>query len=150
MEGLHPDLIKVIRKAAQIATPELDFVVTEGVRTDQQAYINFGKGRTAAQCSLAGCPAHYAQPAKPKVTWLKKPLETNHRVQPDGYGHAFDAYPANPIVTNDVNRCKLVAGLMLTAAGLVGVKLRWGADWNANGRPGESGETDYPHFELNA
>lgn len=150
MVGLHPDLIRIIRRAASMATAKLDFVVTEGPRSKEQCYINFGKGRTQAQCRAGQCPIHYAQPKMAKVTWLRLALGSNHLVKDDGFGYAFDAYPANPVSVEDKDRCKLVAGLMLTAAALEGLKerFRWGGDWNSNGKPGEKGETDFVHFEL--
>ena len=36
---------------------------------------------------------------------------------------------------------------MFQAAKQLGVSIRWGADWNSNGRPREKGETDSPHLK---
>src|SRR5690242_12891040 len=91
MVGLHPDLIRVLNKAISISA--IDFTIIEGLRSDEQCYINFGKGRTAAQCIAAGCPAHYANPKAAKVTWVNHPLSSNHRKKSDGFGHAVDIYP---------------------------------------------------------
>ena len=61
-KDLHPDLLRVINRAASMARPEEDFTVLEVVRTVEQMYINYGKGRTAAQCQAKGVPARCAQP----------------------------------------------------------------------------------------
>ena len=150
--GLHPDLVKVLRKA--IAISPIDFTIVEGVRSDQQCYINFGKGRTAAECKAAGCPATFALPPSDKVTWLSKPLASNHRMKDDGYGYAVDIYPYPvSLVLNAKPKAyeplfDKLAKAMFEAAKDVGATIRWGADWNLNKIPRERGESDNPHFEL--
>ena len=152
LEGLHPNLVKVLRKA--IAISPIDFTIVEGLRSDQQCYINFGKGRTEAQCKAAGCPIKYAMPAADKVTWLTKPLSSNHRKKSDGVGYAVDIYPY-PVSLVLGKKPKdfeplfdKLAKTMFEAADDVGVTIRWGADWNLNNIPRERGESDNPHFEL--
>jgi len=145
--GVHPDLIRVLKRAAEMATPDLDFTVIEGVRSPEQCFVNFGKGRTAAQCIAAGAPASHAKPNLSKVTWLKNPLNSKHVKQASGYGHAVDIVPY-PVDWNNLKRFDAMARLVLEAAKLEKVAIRWGADWNANGKPREKGETDSPHFEL--
>lgn len=143
--GLHPNLVRVLNHA--IATSPIDFTILEGVRSDEQCFINFGKGRNAAQCLAGGCPAKYAQPGLAKVTWLGHALSSNHRAKSDGFGHAVDVAPW-PINWNDLAGFMRLKGIMFEAAAECGVTLRWGGDWNENGVPHEHGETDNPHFEL--
>jgi peptidoglycan L-alanyl-D-glutamate endopeptidase CwlK len=64
--GLHPDLRRVLEQAISISP--IDFTIIEGVRSDVQCYINFGKGRDRAQCVVGGCPPKYSDPKAPKVT----------------------------------------------------------------------------------
>lgn len=152
LEGLHPNLIKVLERA--ISTSDIDFTIIEGLRSDEQCYINFGKGRTKAQCVAAGCPAVYAQPNASKVTWLGHPLSSNHRKKADGYGHAVDIYPypvslvlgAKPKTYEPL--FDKIAAVMFKAAKELGIAIRWGADWDLDNIPRERGETDNPHFEL--
>jgi len=126
-----------------------DTTVVEGRRSDEQCFINFGKGRTAAQCLAGGCPAKYAQPSLARVTWLKKALSSNHRG-----GKAVDIYPypvSLVLGRPDKEWMPLfeeIAEDMKKAAADVGVKIRWGADWDGDGIPHEGGETDNPHFEV--
>lgn len=151
LKGLHPDLVKVIRRALQLS--EIDFTLMEGVRTDEQCFINFGKGRTAQQCRAGGCPPSYARPNAPKVTWLTKALGSNHRKKNDGYGHAIDIYPYPVSLVLGKNSgweplFDKIAKAMFAAAKELNVKIRWGADWDLDNLPRERGETDNPHFEL--
>jgi len=147
LEGVHPDLVRVVKRAAEIAMPINDFTVLEGVRSKEQCMVNYGKGRTAAQLAMKGIPAKYALPGAPKVTWLSNPFNSKHCIQSDGYGHAVDLAPW-PIDWNNYARFDRMATIVLAAADKEGVNIRWGADWNRNGKPREKGESDSPHFEL--
>ena len=147
LEGLDPRLVSVVREAARTAGPELDFTVLEGVRSKEQMMVNYGKGRTAAQLAKHGIPASYARPKEAKVTWLNNPFASNHRVMPDGFGKAVDLAPW-PIDWNDGKRFQALAEHMLATAKRMGVRIRWGRDWDMDGRYEEKGETDGPHFEL--
>ena len=149
--GLHPDLIKVLRRAIQLS--EIDFTLMEGVRTAEQCYINFGRGRTAAQCLKGGCPAKYAKPSAPKVTWLNHALSSNHYLSKDGFGHAIDIYPYPVSLVLDHKSgweplFDKIAKAMFAAAKELSIKVRWGANWDQDNMPRERGETDNPHFEL--
>jgi len=148
LAGVHPDLVRVVKRAAAMARDVIeDFTVLEGVRSDEQAYINFGKGRTVTQLAAAKVPTKYAAPHLPKVTWLANPLNTKHRRQADGHGHAVDLAPY-PIDWSDLARFDRMAKLVMAAAAVEGVAIRWGADWDRDGKPREKGESDSPHFEL--
>jgi peptidoglycan L-alanyl-D-glutamate endopeptidase CwlK len=152
MEGLHPDLVKVLNRYIEIS--QVDSTIIEGVRSDEQCFINFGKGRTQSQCALGGCPVKYSQPHAAKVTWVGHALSSNHRKKGDGYGHAVDMYPY-PVSIVLQGKAKdweplfnQMARDMFQAAKDVGVSIRWGADWDIDNIPRERGETDNPHFEL--
>lgn len=152
MEGLHPNLVKVLRRAIQISP--IDFTIIEGVRSDEQCFINFGKGRTQLECQRGGCPVKYAQPKLPKVTWLTKALSSNHRKKLDGYGHAVDIYPypVSQVLNKRPSQYEplfnKIAKAMFQASKELNIPIRWGADWDMDNLPRERGETDNPHFEL--
>ncbi len=145
LEGVHPDLVRVVKKCAALSA--MDFTVLEGVRTVDQMYVNYGKGRTAAQLTAKGVPAKYARPTDVKVTWLSNPLMSNHRRRADGFGQAVDLAPW-PINWNDSPAFQKLALTMFAAASSEKVHIRWGRDWDEDGRYEEKGETDGPHFEL--
>jgi peptidoglycan L-alanyl-D-glutamate endopeptidase CwlK len=150
-QGLHPNLIAVLNLGIRISA--IDWMIAEGVRSDIQCYINFGKGRTVQECARAGCPTKYAQPHLPKVTWINHPLSSNHRKKADGYGHAVDLYPYPLTLLRQPDKLVFplfdeIADCMFTAAKKLNIGIRWGADWDMDNKPRERGETDNPHFEL--
>jgi peptidoglycan L-alanyl-D-glutamate endopeptidase CwlK len=125
--GVHPDMVAVVTRAIEI-TPA-DFMVIEGVRTPERQKELYAQGRT--------------KPGK-KVTWT---LNSNHFKQPDGFGRAVDLLP-EPYDWKDPGQFDKVARAMREAGKQLGVKIRWGGDWDQDGRAREKGETDSPHFEL--
>jgi peptidoglycan L-alanyl-D-glutamate endopeptidase CwlK len=145
LKGVHPQLARVVQGA--IEKTKQDFMVLEGVRSKETMWEYWGKGRTASQCRAAGVPEKYAKPGLAKVTWLNNPLGSNHRIMADGFGHAVDLCPF-PVDWNDAAKFDAIADAMFAAAKELGVKIRWGADWDQDGNPRERGETDSPHFEV--
>lgn len=142
---VHPKLADVVRLAIKIS--KVDFKVVEGVRSREQMMINYGKGRTAAQCTAKGVPARYAQPTRAKVTWLNNPFASTHAIQADGFGHAVDLLPA-PYDWKEGPGWRQINDAMMEAARRLGVKIRWGRNWDGDDKYEEKGETDGPHFEL--
>ena len=131
LKGVNPNLVKVVERAIELT--EQDFLVLEGVRSKEQCYINYGKGRTVSQCSAKGVPTKYAQPSLSKVTWLNNPLASKHVT-----GNAVDLVPY-PINWNTISKFTTISKAMKQAAKELGVDLEWGGDWT---------KKDYPHFEL--
>ena len=144
LAGVHPDLVAIVRHA--IGHSAQDFSVLEGVRSAEQCYTNWGKGRTMSQCKAAGVPVGYARPTDAKVTWLKNPLNSKHCKHGDGFGHAVDLVPY-PVDFNSHQKYAAIAIAMRDAAKALGVKMRWGGDWDGDGVQ-EKGEYDWGHFEL--
>lgn len=130
--GVHPKMVAVVERAIQIST--VDFSVLEGVRTPERQRALYAQGRT--------------KPG-PKVTWT---LNSNHfKNSRTGFGHAVDLVPYPVDWEGPVRFPKFdaIAKAMFAAAEELGVKIRWGADWDMNGKPRErASETDSPHFEL--
>ena len=131
LKGVNSSLVKVVERAIELT--EQDFLVLEGVRSKEQCYINYGKGRTVAQCSAKGVPTKYAQPSLSKVTWLNNPLASKHVT-----GNAVDLVPS-PVDWNTISKFTTISKAMKQAAKELGVDLEWGGDWT---------KKDYPHFEL--
>ncbi len=100
------------------------------MRTPERQHELYAQGRT--------------KPGK-IVTWTK--ISNHFRNAKTGFGHAVDLAPF-PIDWNDIARFDRLAGLMFRAASIEGVTIRWGADWDRDGKPRERGESDSPHFEL--
>lgn len=127
LKGVHPKLVDVVEMAIQLT--KQDFMVLEGVRTPARQKELYAQGRT--------------KPGQ-KVTWT---LNSNHFVnKATGYGHAVDLVPF-PVDWSH-KKLDVVSKAMFAAADTLGVKIRWGADWDRDGKPREKGESDSPHFEL--
>lgn len=132
LEGVDPDLVRVVRRAIELT--KVDFKVVQGLRTKEEAWANWGKGRTVAQLSAAGVPARYAQPTLAKVTWLRDPLGSKHI-----RGKAVDLLPA-PYDWKDIDHFRAVNIAMQAAADELGVSVEWGGDWASS--------KDFPHWEV--
>lgn len=152
LKGVHPSLVAIVKRAITIT--KQDFVVVQGVRTREQCMINYGKGRSISQCLARGVPARYARPNDKKVTWLNNPFASKHCVQKDGYGHAVDIYPY-PIDYTDLKKYDAIRDALFEAerqlvseGAIKRPYLRWGADWDNDGKYREKGEYDSPHFEI--
>lgn len=120
--GVDSRLVAVVHRAIQIS--EVDFSVLEGLRTVERQRELYAQGRTT--------------PGK-IVTWTMKSKHID--------GKAVDLVPY-PLDWNNLAKFDLIAEAMKAAANELGVNIRWGADWNQNGKPREKGETDSPHFEV--
>jgi len=127
LRGVEPRLISVVLRA--IVLTKQDFSVTCGVRTREEQRKLYAQGRT--------------KPGQ-VVTWT---LNSRHFVDADGFGRAVDLAPY-PLDWNTPSKFDAIAKAMFQAAKDLGVKIRWGADWDQDGKPRERGESDSPHFEL--
>lgn len=75
----------------------------------------------------------------------KTPWPTsNHNCIPS---RAMDLAPW-PIDWKDVKRFKGLAKCVLAAADKLGIKIRWGGDWDMDGDSADEKFLDMPHFEL--
>lgn len=128
LEGVHPKMVAVVKRAIELS--KQDFLVLEGVRTPARQKELYAQGRT--------------KPGQ-KVTWT---LTSNHFVNPKtGFGHAVDLVPY-PVDWETLSKFDEVSKAMFAAAKELGTPIRWGADWDRDGKPRERGESDSPHFEL--
>ncbi|MGY4674219.1 M15 family metallopeptidase [Ursidibacter arcticus] len=62
-------------------------------------------------------------------------------------GHAIDIVPY-PLDWNDKQAFADLAKAMFEAAKQLKIPIRWGGDWNRNGRSDDESFYDGPHFEL--
>lgn len=103
LERVHPDLVKVVKRAIKIS--DLDFVVTCGPRTikEQEALVAAGASQT---------------------------MKSNHLIQADGFAHAVDlAALVNGKIRWDWPLYSTLAIAMKSAADEFGVEIVWGGDW---------------------
>lgn len=107
LEGVHPDLVRVCRRALELSA--VDFTAVEGVRSleRQEKLLAAGASKT---------------------------LKSRHLIQPDGYGHAVDLYPfydGKVQVRAPHGVFGQIAAAMKKAAAELGVKITWGGDWKS-------------------
>jgi peptidoglycan LD-endopeptidase CwlK len=123
--GVDERLVSVVK----LATSNLPFdtYCTEGVRTLGRQQQLYAQGRTALGRI---------------VTWTMKSKHLE--------GKAVDLVPFvdGKILWDDLLLFAALGHEMLEAAKELGVKIRWGWDWDMDGVLQEKGETDGPHFEL--
>jgi peptidoglycan L-alanyl-D-glutamate endopeptidase CwlK len=104
LEGVHPDLVKVIKRAIEI-TP-IDFRVIEGKRTLERQKQLVARGAS-------------------------KTMNSRHLVAKNGYAHAVDIVPLEE--DGDPSWAwpdyYPLAKAVKKAAEEVGVKIEWGGDW---------------------
>jgi peptidoglycan L-alanyl-D-glutamate endopeptidase CwlK len=115
---VHPTLVKICRLAIAIK----DFKVIDGLRTVEEQKINLMRGKS----------------------WTPN---SKHLPQADGFSHAVDLAPY-PVDWDDAEEFCVLAGVMKAVAYGVGVRLRWGGDWNSNESTRDEKSRDYGHFEL--
>lgn len=123
--GVNERLAGVVRRASYLSP--VPFIVVEGLRTQARQAELYAQGRT--------------KPG-PVVTWTMKSKHIE--------GKAVDLapYENGKIDWNDLTKFDAIARAMRQAAAESGVSIRWGADWDGDGKPREKGETDSPHFEV--
>ena len=103
LEGVHPDLVRVVERAILIT--EVDFTVVEGVRSleTQKKYVASGASTT---------------------------MNSRHLKAPNGFAHAVDLVG---LVGGKVNWSwplySKIAAAMKQAAKELGVAIVWGGDW---------------------
>lgn len=146
LTGVHPNLIKVVEKAATLT--KMPFIVNEGLRTveRQRRLVASGASRT---------------------------MNSKHIKQSDGYGHATDLVPYYDFDGNGVSEVSWqwehfypIAEAMRSAAKELGIQVRWGGCWAclnnttadtqdlvseyvaARKAQGKRAFIDGPHFEL--
>lgn len=139
MEGLDPRLIQLIEAAIE-DTP-VDFMVTSGVRTTKAQQALYAQGRTKPGAIVT------------QADGIKK--KSNHQVKSDGFGKAFDFCPfINGALNWNATTAFIAIALHIKEkAKCLGIRIRWGADWDNDGitkAQGDKDETfvDLPHIEL--
>lgn len=120
IDTCEPDLQMILSKVMEWQV--MDFTVICGVRTkeEQKKLVAEGKSKT---------------------------LNSKHLPNRFGMSEAVDIAPY-PINWNDTARFYVLSGLMHAAAAELGVKIRWGGDWDSDGDLHDSKFIDLPHFEL--
>lgn len=106
LKKVHPDLVRVIKRAAKIAK-DIGFIVTCGVRTLEEQKELLKKGAT-------------------------RTLNSRHIPGADGYSKAVDlAVTIDGKIKWDWPLYSKLAGIVKDAAKLEKVTIEWGGDWKS-------------------
>lgn len=136
LRGVHPDLIKVVKRAIEIT--EEDFMVGEGVRSlaTQRRYVRQGKSRTMNSRHLVVNGYSHAVDLwlwkDGKISWDTSNAESFYTVSHD----------------DDYVNYQEIGTSMLQAGKELGIPIRWGADWDGDGQHTDHSFIDWVHFEL--
>ena len=127
LDGVHPDLIKIVKRAIQIT--DVDFGITEGLRTKerQKELVAKGASQTMNSRHLTG-HAVDLWPLDP-VTGKALPSDAAF---PRG---SAEAKAASARLWSDLRK---IAAVVKAVARDRGVLIEWGGDWG----------WDAPHFQL--
>lgn len=125
LKGVNPRLVAVVHRALELST--VDFTVVEGVRSRARQAQLYAQGRTTAGKI---------------VTWT---LKSKHI---DGLAVDLAPFADGKIDWTDLAKFDAIGAAMKKAAAELGVTIRWGADWDRDGKLREKGESDSPHFEI--
>lgn len=100
LAGVHPDLVAVVEGAAEIT--QVDFVVTEGLRTKerQEQLVRAGASRTLKSRHLTGHAVDLAAKVGDEVRW-------------------------------DWPLYHKLAAAMKDSAAALGIEIEWGGDWKS-------------------
>lgn len=126
LQRVHPDLVDVLTEAIKL----VDFTVTYGHRTLEEQQALYAQGRTTPGKIVTKCDGVNNKSA--------------HQGDPS---LAVDLAPW-PVDWSNRNRFYFLAGVIMGVASHMGVKIRWGGDFNRNGDLTDDDFVDIPHFEL--
>ena len=133
LNGVHPDLIKVVELALSSYTKE-DFMVIEGVRSvaRQRSLVRKGASKTMNSRHINGMAVDLAWWKDGGVSWRTDNIKSFYTLD---HGDDYEGYQA-------------IGVAMLTAAEELGIPLRWGGDWDGDGQHTDHTFLDWVHFEL--
>jgi hypothetical protein len=121
----HADLRAVFEEVIQ----HRDCTIIEGVRSRERQAEMFRTGAST----------------------LEWPHSRHNVTRPGELSHACDAgpyYPGEGIPWKDRERWLAWGGYVVGVGAVLGIRLRWGGDWDADWRHHDQSFHDMPHFEL--
>ena len=119
-----------LRNVARLALEwgVMDFAVIEGIRSKETQTQYFNEGKS-------------------KLTW---PFSKHNVKNPGDLSDAYDIAPViNGKISWDQKHCIHLAGIIIAAGRCLGVKIRWGGNWDLDGEPVTDQDfQDLVHYEY--
>lgn len=119
---IHPDL----QRLADELIKYVDFMLREGYRDDATQQRMFDEKKSKA---LPGQSLHNRKPSM-AVHFIPSPIPPSDRALTERLDYTY------------------FAGAVKLMALVLGIKVRWGGDWNNNWKTGDNRFNDLAHFEL--
>lgn len=137
LQGVNPDLVAVVKRAIEIT--EADFMVIEGLRSKerQRHLFHTGASKTLNSRHLTGDAVDLAWWRDGAISWDTGSLR--------GY---YDLESVLEYNSDDYTGYQEIGVSMLAAARELGIPLRWGADWDSDGKHTDHSFLDFVHFEI--
>lgn len=131
LETCHPELQRLF----QVVVSEFDCSISEGERSKETQDTLFREGKSQLQY-----PHSLHNPDNPRNQKDGDPLGVR----------AVDVtpYPFEPEDWIDTRKFYVMAGHVYRVAAELGIKVRWGGDWDGNGEFRDQSFHDLPHWEL--
>lgn len=125
LNEVDPDMRRVATLA--LSWGIMDFTVYEGRRSK-------------------ACQDRFCTLGKSRVKW---PDGAHNVKNPEDLAHAFDIAPViNGQISWAKTHCVALSGIILAAAAVLGVRLRWGGNWDMDGEPiTDQDFQDLVHYE---
>lgn len=130
LKGVHPLLVQIATKALQDGAQ--DFTVICGPRSKADQEKAFDSGNTKVHYPNSAHNATHPKTGEPRSCAI------------DVIPYPFTNWEDPKMLTG----WKSIADAMMAAAAALGVKIRWGGDFNRDGNKTTSDAWDKPHFEL--
>ena len=118
LETCHPDLRVLFTEVAK----RISIEALEGLRSSSRQKELVAAGRS-------------------------KTLLSKHLSGDDGFSHAADVVPL-PLDWKNTKRFHILADHVRAVAGELGIKIRWGGDWDGDGDTTDQTFNDLAHYEL--
>jgi peptidoglycan L-alanyl-D-glutamate endopeptidase CwlK len=123
LKTIHPDLQKILNEAINY----IDFTIVSGYRTPEEQLKLYNEGKS-------------------KLKFSKHNINPSLAVDIQPY--PIDLNLVNKNDPKEIAKFYFLAGYIKSIADRMGIKIRWGGDWNRNLDFKDETFTDLYHFEL--
>lgn len=130
LRDAHPGLWRLFRDVVK----RFDCQILETLRTTERQQSLYAQGRTTPGAIVT---------QKDGVN-----RRSSHQARPgESFSRAVDVLPY-PVNWHDTDRMHYFAGYVKRVAEELGIRVRWGGDWDGDTEVGDENFKDLPHWEI--